>query len=98
MARKMTAKYPGSCRECSEEISPGDRIVHAGKKENYHAACYEDRNEVAANDSGARTAADAEYAAGERDAENYRFNRDTFGEDYAVAEEFAWGLKTGEGY
>lgn len=56
MARKMTAKYPGRCRECCKAIEPGDKIVHAGKKENYHAVCYEERDEttpVAAADAAA---------------------------------------------
>lgn len=114
MARKMTAKFPGTCRGCSDRIESGERIVHAARRENWHVACYENRNEVAvriadtggdaadeaeaANDRRAASAADAEYAAGIADTNNYRFNRDTFGEDYAAAEEFAWGLKTGDGY
>lgn len=40
---------------------------------------------------------DAEYAKGVADADRYIFNRDTFGEDYAAAEELAWELKDPDG-
>jgi len=108
MARRMRARYRGYCRECREAIAVGDEMVHAGRRENYHAACYEDANEArgeveaewrdaARREDAERRANDAEYAAGVADYERDKFNREVFGEEYAAAEEFAWALKTGEG-
>jgi hypothetical protein len=39
-----------------------------------------------------------EYDRGRADYDRYRFNRDTFGEDYAAAEEAAWELKDPDPY
>jgi hypothetical protein len=39
-----------------------------------------------------------EYAAGIRDAENWRFTRDVFGEEAAAAQEYDDYLRFGDGY
>jgi len=80
MARKMIAKFPGSCRGCGEGIEPGDSICHAGKRENYHARCYDGR----AHDGPVK-------AAAPKEAEKVAPAVSVFGENYEAADGFAWG-------
>jgi hypothetical protein len=82
MARKMTAKYPGCCRGCGEGIDPGERIVHAGRKKNYHAHCYDGR----AYDGPAKAAQTPEV-----EAAPVPVAAPAFGENYEAADGFAWG-------
>ena len=97
--RVITAKYAGRCDDCGGRIEIGDRIYWARGEPTRHSACpdvveperpwfHEDRLTGEYN---------AEYAAGVADYEREKFNRETFGEDYAAAEELAWMYRTGEG-
>lgn len=37
--RTLTARFPGSCRGCTNPITPGDLIVSAGRGRTYHQDC-----------------------------------------------------------
>ena len=80
----LSAKFNGTCRSCGARIRQGDRINwtrHGGAQCLRHVSTSE------------RAAYNAEYSRGIADYEREKFNTETFGEDYAVAEELAWSLK-----
>lgn len=100
--RAITAKYAGQCDSCGERIEIGDRIYWERGRPSCHTRC--EVPEIPENDRGEAILAERElgweeleYAAGKADYEREKFNRETFGEDYAAAEELAWMYKTGEG-
>lgn len=39
--KTMTAKYPGRCRTCGTEITPGERINFYGRGQATHLVCPE---------------------------------------------------------
>lgn len=101
--RRLTAKYPGRCRECGGKIYPGDDIAWAGRGRTYHEACWENPNGAAhpgelnepdvCDECGrahyGRTChyCNAEYARGVQDVENWRWNRMIYGDEMAEAME-----------
>jgi hypothetical protein len=91
--RAITAKYAGQCDSCGERIEIGDRIYWARGEPSRHTRC-PDPAPAAPRELGWE---ETEYAAGVADYEREKFNRETFGEAYAAAEELAWMYKTGEG-
>ncbi len=91
----ITARFPSKCRDCREPVEAGERVFWAKGQGVEHIDCNSASNSALHQDVAAM--ANREYAAGVADAETYLFNRDTFGEDFAAAEELAWMFKTGEG-
>ena len=86
MAFKMTAKWPGCCRECKEGIVKGDRIVHAGPRENYHVVCFGNLIDSMENPAAPAVTPAAVEAPAEADTPD-------FGGDCDAAEGFAWGME-----
>ena len=74
--RKITARYPGTCRGCGGAIKAGARIGYGGRGVTYHDGC---------TPSG-DPRADAEYQQGVAEANRYIQDKAFFGE--ALAERF----------
>ena len=85
----ITSKYNGRCRECRKQIFKGDRVEW---QRGQGVTC----EECAMKFPNPKD--QMEYDRGRADYDRYRFNRDTFGEDYAAAEEAAWELKDPDPY
>ena len=113
MAKRMTAKYPGRCKECTGAIHPGDRIVWCGRGEGtYHEDCYDyppddgpperdfpgDPDPEAYQVDLERRQMDADYARGVADAESYMADVSMLGEDWANQNAIERELREGWDY
>jgi hypothetical protein len=88
------AKYEGECNRCGQAIERGQSIER--RRRGYqHSGCSKTSE---APRSAELRRMDSEVAAGESDYRRWKENTQMFGEDYAVAEELAWSMKTGEGW
>ena len=86
---EMKAKYAGKCRDCGGNIQAGEQIMWSRDRGARHPNCQKERTQN--NDQ-------AEYDRGKADYSRWKFNTETFGEEYAAAEEMAWELKDPDPY
>ncbi len=86
----MRARFSSRCRMCGDPIQKGDPIIVTESGSQHETCDPEAAGQERVMDRGGT---DPEYARGVADYERYRFNRDTFGEDYAASEELAWDLR-----
>ncbi len=87
MSQRTTAQRENDCRACDRRITRGDLIRKLDGERGpwVHAHCSNDADRD-----------DREYGLGVMDAEQSKFERDTFGEDYAAAEEYSRYLRFGD--
>jgi hypothetical protein len=87
--RTINSKFAGKCVHCEQGVARGEQVWWGRGEGVVHLDCkgaWDDYGERQA-DQHERLMQDPEYAQGARDAEDYRFNKQFFGEDYANAVE-----------
>ena len=88
--RIINSKFAGKCKHCEQAVARGDQVWWGRGEGVIHLECKgEWEHEGGAfiqKESSLKN--DPEYAQGVRDAENYRFNKEYFGQEYADAVEF----------
>jgi len=97
------ARYEGKCGGCGEKIFRGQTIC-TGERGGYrHVGCWNgvyegdaiEAHEVE-QENRRRATANREYAQGVAQVEQWRLNKQLFGEAYAGAEELAWEMRHGD--
>jgi len=86
----IRSKFKGKCKHCEQVVSRDEQVWWERGQGVVHLDCkdaWDDYGERQA-DQHERLMQDPEYAQGVRDAEDYKFNKQFFGEDYANAIEF----------
>jgi len=81
------AKYPGKCQHCGGKTDRNEEVWWAPGTGVFHQPCKAEAERAgnAPDTQHERLMQDPEYAQGVRDVEDYHFNRDTFGTEYAEA-------------
>ena len=88
--RIINSKFAGKCKHCEQAVERGEQVWWGRGQGVVHLECkgeWEMEGGPVAIQSSqhARLMQDPEYAQGVRDAEDYKFNKQFFGEDYANA-------------
>lgn len=89
-SKAISARYDGQCGACGGDFKAGQMIRHDGNGWG-HDLCVS-----AANGSAEQRAAQGEYAKGVQDYNQWKFESETFGEEYAAAEEHARYMRFGD--
>jgi len=83
--RIINSKFAGKCKHCEQGVERGEQVWWGRGQGVVHLDCKASWERQ--SDQHERLMQDPEYAQGVRDAEDYKFNKQFFGEDYANAVE-----------
>ena len=79
-------RFAGKCAHCEESVGVGELVWWGKNLGLVHRDCYLDFDESEPHKH--KSQEDSDISQGILDSEDYKFNRDTFGSEYAEAVEF----------